>query len=121
MVYVHGVSNNSGWSYEPNYHGHSLAQKNVVVVSIAYRLGVFGFFSHPEINTNQPSSNFALWDQIAALKWINKYIENFGGDSGNVTVFGESAGAQDILALIFSKQAKGLFQKAILQLSLIHI
>ncbi len=68
MVYVHGGSNNSGWSYEPNYHGHSLAQKNVVVVSIAYRLGVFGFFSHPEINTNQPSSNFALWDQIAALK-----------------------------------------------------
>lgn len=115
MVYVHGGSNNSGWSYEPNYHGHSLAKKNVVVVSIAYRLGVFGFFSHPEINTNQPSANFGLWDQIAALKWINKYIENFGGDPRNVTVFGESAGAQDILALIFSKQAKGLFQKVILQ------
>ena len=111
MVYVHGGSNNSGWSYEPNYHGHALAAEGVVVVTIAYRLGVFGFFSHPELD----SANFGLWDQIAALEWIQKNIGAFGGDPDRVTVFGESAGAQDILALMASDRADGLYHRAILQ------
>jgi len=111
MVYIHGGSNNSGWAYEPDYHGHVLAEHGVVVVSVAYRLGVFGFMSHPEIDT----ANFGLWDQVAALEWIQDNIAKFGGDPDRVTIFGESAGAQDVLALMASKKAKGLFHGAIMQ------
>jgi len=115
MVYIHGGSNDSGWSFEPNYHGYALAEKDVVVVSIAYRLGVFGFLSHPDIDEKKIKANFGLWDQVTALEWIKKNIKNFGGNPGNITAFGESAGAQDILALMFAKPANGLFNKAILQ------
>jgi len=111
MVYIHGGSNNSGWAYEPDYHGHALAERGVVVVSVAYRLGVFGFMSHPEIDT----ANFGLWDQVAALEWIQNNIAKFGGDPDRVTIFGESAGAQDVLALMASKKAQGLFHGAIMQ------
>jgi para-nitrobenzyl esterase len=111
MVYIHGGSNKSGWSYEPNYHGHALAARGVVVVSIAYRLGVFGFFSHPDLD----AANFALWDQLAALEWVRDQIENFGGDPNRVTVFGESSGAQDALALLATKQARPLIHRVILQ------
>ena len=111
MVYVHGGSNNSGWSYEPNYHGHALAERGVVSISIAYRLGVFGFFSHPGMN----DANFGLWDQVAALEWIRDYVSSFGGDPDRVMIFGESAGAQDILALMSSTRAAGLFHAAALQ------
>jgi len=111
MVYVHGGSNVSGWSYEPNYQGSVLAGQGVVVVSIAYRLGVFGFFSHPEA----ADANFGLWDQLAALEWVQRHIARFGGDPNHVTLFGESAGAQDALALLTSSRAQGLFQRAILQ------
>ncbi len=111
MVYIHGGSNNSGWAYEPNYHGHNFAENGVVFVSIAYRLGVFGFFSHPELN----DANFGLWDQLAALRWLQDNIARFGGDPARVTVFGESAGAEDVLALMASPAANGLFHGAILQ------
>ena len=114
MVYIHGGSNNSGWAYEPDYHGHALAERGVVLVSIAYRLGVFGFLSHPELD-GEALANFALWDQIAALEWIKDNIATFGGDPDRVMVFGESAGAQDILALMASRRADGLFHGAILQ------
>ena len=107
MVYIHGGSNDSGWSFEPNYHGHALAEKDVVVVSIAYRLGVFGFLSHPDIDEKEIKANFGLWDQVTALEWIKKNIKNFGGNPENITAFGESAGAQDILALMFAKPANG--------------
>ncbi len=115
MVYVHGGSNSSGWSYEPNYHGHVFAQRGVVLVSIAYRVGVFGFFSHPDLNDNDVAANFGLWDQVAAFEWIRRHIDKFGGDPDRVTVFGESAGAQDIVALMFADRARGLFHRAILQ------
>ncbi len=115
MVYVHGGSNNSGWAYEPNYHGHALAERGVVVVSIAYRLGVFGFLSHPDLDPENGLANFALWDQLAALEWVQRNIDKFGGDPGRVTVFGESAGAQDILALMATGRARGLIHGAILQ------
>ncbi|MGI9285264.1 MAG: carboxylesterase/lipase family protein, partial [Pseudomonadales bacterium] len=116
MVWIHGGSNKGGWSYEPNYIGKQLAQQNVVVVSIAYRLGVFGFFAHPQLNKQQTVSvNFGLLDQFAALQWVQKNIAKFGGDPSNVTVFGESAGAADIAYLMTSPLGEGLFQRAIHQ------
>lgn len=115
MVYIHGGSNDSGWAYEPDYHGHVLAERGVVMVSIAYRLGVFGFISHPELDGAGVRANFGLWDQVAALDWVQEHIGKFGGDPSRVTLFGESAGAQDILALMASPVGRGLFHGAILQ------
>lgn len=115
MVWVHGGSNKSGWSYEPNYYGHKLAQKDLVVVSVAYRQGVFGFLSHPELPVDEPLANFAYWDLIASLQWIKDNIELFGGDPDRVTMFGESAGAQNILALMAIEQTDGLLHRGIAQ------
>jgi len=111
IVFIHGGSNKGGWSYEPNYIGENLAHRGAVVVTIPYRVGVLGFFSHPE----QALSNFGLLDQIAALTWLQENISDFGGDPGNVTVMGESAGANDIVFLMVSPLAQGLFQRAVLQ------
>jgi para-nitrobenzyl esterase len=111
MVYIHGGSNNSGWSYEPNYHGQALAERGVVLVSIPYRLGVFGFFSHTESDV----ANVGWWELLAALEWIQQHIAKFGGDPNRVTVFGESSGAQDVLALMATERAQGLFHGAIMQ------
>lgn len=114
MVWIHGGSNKGGWSFEPNYEGEALAARGrVVVVSIPYRLGVFGFFGHPELRSAAAASNFGLLDQIAALQWVQKNIRRFGGDPGNVTVFGESSGAADIGYLLTSPLAQGLFRRAI--------
>ena len=115
MAWIHGGSNKSGWSYELNYHGHKLAQENVVVVSVAYRQGVFGFLSHEDMNAEDGFANFAYWDLIAALEWIQQHITAFGGDPDRVTLFGESAGAQNIVALMFMERAQGLFHRAIAQ------
>tara|TARA_B100000530_G_scaffold6569_1_gene5550 strand:- start:2419 stop:3948 length:1530 start_codon:yes stop_codon:yes gene_type:complete len=111
IVYIHGGSNKAGWSYEPNYLGHNIANKGYILISIPYRLGVFGFFSHPDIE----NPNLALYDQIMALKWIQEYISFFGGDPSNVTLVGESAGAGGISHLIASPLSKNLFHKAIHQ------
>ena len=111
IVYIHGGSNKAGWSYEPNYLGHNIANKGFILISIPYRLGVFGFFSHPDIE----SPNLALYDQILALEWIQKYVSFFGGDPSNVTLVGESAGAGGISHLIASPLSKNLFHKAIHQ------
>ncbi|MEM7430546.1 MAG: carboxylesterase family protein [Pseudomonadota bacterium] len=115
MVWIHGGSNRSGWSYEPNYHGHKLAQKGVVVVSVAYRQGLFGFISHDELPTDQAQANFGLWDLIASLGWIQNHIGAFGGDRNRVMLFGESAGGQNILSLMMIEQARDLFHGASLQ------
>jgi para-nitrobenzyl esterase len=115
MIWVHGGSNRSGWSYEPNYHGHILAQEGVVVVSVAYRQGAFGFLSHPELDNEQAVANFGLWDIVASLEWVHQNIGQFGGDPDRVTMFGESAGAEDILALMFAEPATSLFHRAILE------
>ena len=116
MVWIYGGSNRAGWSYEPNYRGASLAARgNVVVVSIAYRVGVFGFFSHPELRGSSSPANFGLLDQVAALRWVRDNISAFGGNPGNVTVFGESAGAANIGYLVTSPVAAGLFHRAISQ------
>ena len=115
MVWVHGGSNKSGWSYELNYHGHKLAQQDVVVVSVAYRQGVFGFLSHPELPRDEPVANFAYWDLLASLQWIQDNIEQFGGDPARVTMFGESAGAENILALLAVEQTKGMLHRGVAQ------
>src|SRR5882757_7278294 len=116
MVWIHGGSNNVGAGSQPDYNGNNLATKGVIVVTINYRLDVFGFLAHPELTKEsgtQASGNYGLLDQIAALQWVSKNIAAFGGDPANVTVFGESAGAFDVSLLMVSPLAKGLFARAI--------
>ena len=115
MVWLHGGSNISGWSYEPNYHGRPLAEEGVVLVSIGYRVGLFGFMSHPDLDPAEPVANFGLWDAIAALQWVQANIERFGGDPGRVTLFGESAGAHNIVTLMLTEPARDLFHAAVAQ------
>jgi len=113
MVWVHGGGYAGGWSYEPNYFGHKLATKDVVVVTIAYRLNIFGYFIHPEMKNE--TGNFGLEDQIMALQWIKDNISFYGGDPENITYFGESVGGVDVTALIASPKGKGLFKRGIIQ------
>ena len=83
MVWIHGGGNVGGWAYEPNYIGAELASEGVIVVSIGYRLGVFGFLAHPQLSTESPhdsSGNYAILDQIEALKWIQRNIDEYGGN-----------------------------------------
>jgi para-nitrobenzyl esterase len=118
MVWIHGGSNRSGWSHQHYYDGENLADRGAVVITINYRLGVFGFFSHPALSAESEhgvSGNYAILDQIAALKWVQKYASKFGGDPGNVTIFGESAGGTNVSTLLASPLAKGLFNRAIIQ------
>jgi para-nitrobenzyl esterase len=113
MMWIHGGSNT--WGYASQYDGSKLAQEQgVVVVVVQYRLGPLGFFAHPDIDEGQ-GANFALLDQIAALNWIQEEIAQFGGDPENVTIFGESAGGQNVAALLASPLASGLFHRAIVQ------
>ena len=116
MIWVHGGSNVNGWAYEPNYVGAALAARGVVVVSINYRMGVFGFLPIPfAASSDIPSGNYGISDIIAATSWVKENAAAFGGDPGNMTLFGESAGAANIYALMKSPQAEGLFRRAILQ------
>ena len=114
MVWLHGGGFQFGTSRDPRTDGALLASKGVVLVSINYRLGVFGFFADPRLRKEgRLSSNFGIQDQIAALQWVKANIVHFGGDPNNVTVFGESAGSQAASILMASPLAKGLFQRAI--------
>jgi para-nitrobenzyl esterase len=116
MVWLHGGSNRVGSGSEPGYDGGTLAAHGVVVVTINYRLGVMGFFAHPELTAESPhhsSGNYGLLDQVAALKWVQQNIAAFGGDAGNVTLFGESAGSIDATTLMTSPLTKDLFRRVI--------
>ncbi len=116
MVWLHPGGYTSGSGSSPAYDGENLAKKGVVLVTINYRLGIFGFFSHPELTSESDrhaSGNYAFMDQIAALQWVQKNIAAFGGDPRRVTVFGDSAGAASLSNLVGSPLAKGLFQRAI--------
>ncbi|MEP6574021.1 MAG: carboxylesterase family protein [Gemmatimonadota bacterium] len=116
MVWIHGGGNYLGSSSEAMYDGAALARRGVVVVTINYRLGVFGFLAHPALAAESPheaAGNYGLMDQLEALRWVQHNIRAFGGDSSRVTVFGQSAGALDVTLLMASPQAKGLFQGAI--------
>src|SRR6185437_8453253 len=116
LVWIYGGGFNAGATSIPTYSGEVLAKKGVVLVSIAYRVGVLGFFSHPELSAESPqhvSSNYGLLDMIAGLQWVKKNIAAFGGDPDKVTIFGESAGGIAVSQLCASPLAKGLFEGAI--------
>ena len=116
MVWIHGGGFTRGFAGTPAYDGEPLARKGAVIVTINYRLGIFGFFAHPALSAesgHHASGNYALLDQIAALQWVQKNIAAFGGDSTRVTIFGESAGSWAVNALMASPLAKGLFHRAI--------
>ena len=115
MVWIHGGALIFGSGGLPLYDGSALARRGAVIVTLNYRLGRLGFFTHPTLEQERPGGpvNFGLLDQIAALQWVRQNIEAFGGDATKVTVFGESAGAQSVLALMASPLAAGLFQGAI--------
>ena len=116
MVWLHGGSNTAGSGAQSTYDGVALTARGVVLVTINYRLGVLGFFSHPELTAKSPhrgSGNYGLLDQLAALGWVKRNIAQFGGDPRNVTLFGESAGAVDAAMLMTSPLADGLFRRVI--------
>lgn len=115
MVWIHGGALIFGSGGLGIYDGSALARRGAVIVTINYRLGPLGFFTHPVLEKERPGGpmNFGLLDQIAALKWVRSNIDAFGGDPAKVTVFGQSAGAQSVLALMVSPLATGLFQGAI--------
>lgn len=118
MVWIHGGALRGGHLTGGLYDGSQLARKNVVVVTVNYRLGVLGYFAHPELTAESAhgsSGNYGLLDQIEALHWVRDNIARFGGDPTNVTLFGESAGALSAIELMTSPLARGLFQKVIVQ------
>ncbi len=116
LVYIHGGGFVEGSGGVDVYDGEELSKKGIVVVTINYRLGVFGFLAHPELSAESPhqvSGNYGILDQLAALQWIRRNIASFGGDPSRVTIAGQSAGASSINALILAPQAAGLFHGAI--------
>jgi para-nitrobenzyl esterase len=115
MVWIFGGGFHAGSTSEARQDGGHLARKGVVVVSMNYRLGVFGFFSLPELSaeSGHGSGNYGIMDQTAALRWVQRNIQAFGGDPGNVTIFGESAGSYSVSVQMATPTARGLFQKAI--------
>jgi para-nitrobenzyl esterase len=116
MVWIYGGGFTTGGTSESRQDGQFLAHRGVVVVSMNYRLGVFGFMALPELtaeSANNASGNYGLMDQAAAIAWVRRNIAAFGGDPANITIFGESAGSQSVSAQIASPIAKGLFSKAI--------
>lgn len=119
MVWIHGGGN--VWGRASNYDGSRLAvNEDVIIVTVQYRVGPFGFFSHPLLRADaetpeDAAANFALLDLIASLKWVDENIGAFGGDADNVTIFGESAGGHNVAMLLASPLAEGLFHRAILQ------
>ena len=117
MVWIHGGGYTAGFGGEERHNGARLAQKGAVVVTVNYRLGVFGFMAHPALaaEAGGASGNYAIMDQVAALEWVRRNIARFGGDPGRVTIFGESAGGSSVGALIATPLAKGLFRNGILQ------
>ena len=118
VVWIHGGGYYGGTAAQPGYNGTSLAKRGVIVVTVNYRLGIFGFFAHPELtaeSAHKASGNQGIEDQIAALRWVKNNIAAFGGDPARVTIMGESAGGESVTILVASPLAKGLFQRAIAQ------
>jgi para-nitrobenzyl esterase len=118
MVWLHGGALRTGDPASGLYDGEQLARRDVVIVTVNYRLGVLGYLAHPQLSAESPhasSGNYGLLDQIEALRWVRDNVAAFGGDPGNVTLFGESAGALSAIELMTSPLAAGLFHKVILQ------
>lgn len=115
-VWYHGGGFAAGSGDEPRYDGESFAKKGIVVVNVNYRLGVFGFFAHPELtreSDHHASGNYGMLDEVAALRWVQKNIAAFGGDPRKVTIGGESAGSLSVSALMASPLSRDLFHQAI--------
>jgi para-nitrobenzyl esterase len=118
MVWIYGGGLMEGYPYEMEFDGERIARRGVILVSVNYRLNVFGFLTHPEIIRSAPdgfTANFGYLDQKAGIDWVRRNIANFGGDPQNITIFGQSAGAGSVLAHLNSPLAKGAFEKAIVQ------
>ena len=118
MVWIHGGGFVFGSGNLPGAAGGPFAKQGVVLVSMNYRLGRFGFFAFPALgreHTDETKGNYAYMDQIAALQWVRRNIAAFGGDPDNVTIFGFSAGGVSVHSMLVSPQARGLFHKAIVQ------
>ena len=118
MVWIHGGALMGGAAHADYFDGAALAERGIVVVSINYRVGVLGYLAHPELSAESAdgiSGNYGLLDQVHALKWVRDNIASFGGDPGNVTIVGESAGGLSVIYLMASPQARGLFHKAVAQ------
>ena len=116
LIYIHGGSLTGGSSAFDDYNGEEMAKSGVIMVTIAYRLGVFGYFAHPELieeSPNNTTGNYGLLDQIKAIKWVNDNAASFGGDKNNITIAGESAGSSSVSAICSSPLAKNLFKRAI--------
>lgn len=117
-IYIHGGAFMSGAGSNLPFVADKLAKKGVIIVTINYRLGIWGFLSHPVLekkNKTFTSGNYGLWDQIFAMQWVKENIEAFGGDADNITLFGQSAGAMSLQILALSPKTEGLFQRMILQ------
>lgn len=115
MVWLHGGSGRMGAGSLPFYDGSAFARSGVIMVTINYRLGHLGAFAHPALSSEKGGGDYALMDQIAALKWVRRNIAAFGGDPRNVTIIGESAGGISVFNLAASPAAEGLFHRAIIQ------
>lgn len=119
MVFVHGGAGYLGSGNVPRYDGTAFARDGVILVTINYRLGMLGQFAHPALTNaakpNEPLANFQLMDAVAALEWVRRNADALGGDRNNVTLFGQSAGAVIVAALLSTPSSKGLFNKAIIQ------
>ncbi|WP_446046472.1 carboxylesterase/lipase family protein [Streptomyces olivaceus] len=118
MVWIHGGGFVAGSGAQPDFSGEAFARQGVALVTINYRLGRFGFFAFPGLSSehrNEVKGNYGYLDQIAALKWVQRNAEAFGGDPGNVTIFGESAGGVSVHTLLTSPLSRGLFHKAIIE------
>lgn len=115
MMWIHGGGAQAGFSQEIPFDGDAFCRKGVILVTINYRLNIFGYFAHPELSAenNGSSGNYGLMDQIAALGWVRENIALFGGDPENITVFGQSAGARSTNSICCSPLAKGLMRRAI--------
>jgi para-nitrobenzyl esterase len=118
LFWVHGGGLAGGYGFEPEFDGEGFCRRGVILVTINYRLGVFGFLAHPELSSESEhnvSGNYGHLDQAAALKWVRRNIAAFGGDPDNITIFGQSAGAGSVQTLISSPLTKGDIAKAIIQ------
>ncbi|MEI9970252.1 MAG: carboxylesterase family protein [Terracidiphilus sp.] len=115
MFWIHGGGNEAGSASEPRHDGDFLPTKGVVLVTINYRLDIFGFLTTTDLakEAGEAAGNYGLMDMVAALQWVKGNIPEFGGDPGNVTIFGESAGSSAVSTLMAAQPARGLFQKAI--------
>jgi para-nitrobenzyl esterase len=123
MVWIYGGGFMAGSASNPDFDGEGLAAKGVVRVSLNYRLGIFGFLAHPELDKDSPnhvSGNYGLLDQIAALQWVKRNIAAFGGDPERVAIFGQSAGGGSVHFLSVSPMAKGLFRAGISENGLLY-